>query len=313
MVDFQRMPVLDDPFIDLRIENCRNDQEVVDSCIDADGIIVAFYPIGRNIIEKLDRCKVIVRYGIGYDSVDIGAATEKGIVVCNIPDYCFPEVATHAMALILNAIRRITRFDRLVRNGKWEIELGNGIHRLSEMTLGIVGFGNIARQVAAYAKGFGFRMMTFDPYVTDKVCMECGVEQVSLETLLKMSDIVTLHVPSTEQTKHMINRDTIRLMKQDAILVNTSRGTLIDEKDLLIALKEGAFGAVCLDVLEKEPMTAENRDLLLYDRVTVTPHLSYVSEESKQSLMLKAQETLSLCLQGKRVRNIVNKDVLISG
>lgn len=278
---------------------CQNENDVINYGREADALIVQFVPINRKIIENLPKCKVIARYAIGLDIIDIKAATEKKIMVANVPDYCINEVADHALTLMLAITRKLGIALREVAKGNWNYAMTAPIRRYSEMSLGLISFGNIARNFASKAKIFGFKKIrVFDPYILNKEAYK-DYEFVSLNTLLKESDVISIHAPSTAETKHMINRDTLSMMKEGAFLINTSRGALIDEKALIEALKTGKLGGVGLDVLEDEKAILENQ-ILTFPNVIVTPHMAWYSVESIAELQRKvAEQVKQALLQGK--------------
>lgn len=285
---------------------CKTEDDVIKYAKDADALIVQFTPITRKIIENLPKCKVIVRYAIGLDIIDIQAATERKIMVANVPDYCINEVADQAMALMLALTRKIKIAAEEVARGNWSYQKAVPIKRFSEMTLGLVSFGNIARNFGGKAKALGFKKIrVFDPYIKD-TAQYPGYEFVSLPTLLQESDVVSIHAPATAETKHMINRETLAMMKDGAYLINTSRGALIDEKALVEALKKGKLGGVGLDVLETEKNVGDN-PLLKFDNVIITPHMSWYSIDSIAELQRKVAEQVKLALLEGKPKYWVNK------
>ncbi len=294
--------------IDFYEESCRNDEEVIEKCKDADGIMTILTKIHEGIFEKLEKCKVVVRYGIGYDAVDLQAAGKKDIVVCNIPSYCEQDVATHTLALILDLGRKITMFDRSVRRKEWNSNYGYPVHRMDRLTLGLIGFGGIARYTAQYAAPLGFKIITYDPFVTEDVCKAAGVTKVSFDELLGGSDIISVHVPLNADTKHLINKNTIAKMKQTAMVINTSRGPIIAQDDLFEALKNKRILAAGLDVLEIEPLA--HPYAMELDNLVITPHIGYNSIEATIDLHTKVAETACNVLKGEMPPNIVNKQYL---
>jgi D-3-phosphoglycerate dehydrogenase len=296
-------------FVDV---NVQNDEELLAHCKDADAVLVMLYKFPRQIVEQLEKCKVIVRYGIGYDNVDVEACSEKGIAVCNIPDYCFEEVAGHAAALALDCLRQVTLRDRHIRKGEWLFG-GAGkyqVRRFSTLTYGLCGFGHIARQTAQYMKGFGFDMIAYDPYLADEVFEQNGVRKVSMEELCKTADIISVHVPLSAETRYLINKDKFAMMKKGVIIVNTSRGPLINQSDLLDAMDAGIVKAAGLDVLETEPLTDLNDRIFQYENVVLTPHFAFHSEESFEELRDKVIASAVTVLRGEIPKNAVNKKAL---
>jgi len=284
----------------------KTEDDVIKYAKDADALIVQFTPITRKIIENLPKCKVIVRYAIGLDIIDIQAATERKIMVANVPDYCINEVADQAMALMLAVTRKVKAAAEEVARGNWSYQKAVPIKRFSEMDLGLISFGNIARNVGGKAKALGFKKIrVYDPYIKD-TAQYPGYEFASLPTLLKESDVVSIHAPATAETKHMFNRETFAMMKDGAYLINTSRGALIDEKALVEALKQGKLSGVGLDVLENEKNVGEN-PLLKFDNVILTPHMGWYSIDSIAELQRKAAEQVKLGLLEGKPKYWVNK------
>lgn len=293
---------------ELILAGCNTEEEVIEIVQDADGIINQYVPITRRVIESLKRCKVIVRYGVGVDNIDIEAATEHKVMVVNVPDFCIDEVSTHAMALILACARGIILLDRKIKKKKWDFTFAKPFFRTQGKILGLFGLGNIARSVAKKASGFGFKIIAYDPYISK---VEHGIELVKFSQLLSDSDFVSIHVPLTEETKHTIGEKELKMMKRTAYLINTSRGPLVDEQALYVALKEGWIAGAALDVMEKEPPDWGD-PLFTLENLIVTPHISFYSEESYVELKTKTAEAVLAVLKGERPRSVVNPQVLKS-
>lgn len=272
--------IMEDNGIECQICNCRTDDEVVAVAGDADGIGVIYYNMHADLIKRLPNCKLMVRYGVGYDCIDVEQATKQGIMVCNLPDYCMVDVATHTMALILDLARKTTMYDRYVRSGKWNDIYGYPTHRLDSMTLGFMGFGRLAQSTAKYAKAFEMKMIAYDPYLPDAVFEEMGVKKVSLDDLYGQADILSIHMPLTAETRHMINDEAVAKMKDGIMIVNTARGPIIDNEALYKGLKSGKIKAAGLDVIDGEPITDPNFPLFEFESVVVTQHSAYYSVES---------------------------------
>lgn len=284
--------------------------EVIKVCKDADGLIVQYTKITREIIENLEKCKVIARYGIGVDNIDVKAATELGIFVVNVPDYHIEEVSDHTVALLLASIRKLNLHDKAVKNGKWDYKLGKPIFRVRGKTLGLIGFGRIARRVAEKMKPFGVKIITYDPYVNAEITGKYGVKLVkSLEELLANSDFISIHVPLTNETYHMLSYREFGIMRDGVIIVNTARGPIIDERALIKALKEGKVAYAGLDVAEIEPIPKDS-PLLKFDNVIITPHAAWYSEESQKELQTKVARGVAEALSGKIPTYLVNPEVL---
>jgi D-3-phosphoglycerate dehydrogenase len=298
--------------INFRLGDSRTDDEILELCQDADAVMTVYQNLSGKVISNLDNCKVIVRYGIGFDNVDIEAATKKGIKVCNIPDYCMEEVATHTVSLILALTRNLKILNLNIGAGEWNDFSSSPSHRLTTQTLGLVGFGKIAREVAKYTKAFGFKQIAYDPFLPEEAFQTIGVEKVTLEKLFIESDFISLHLPLNEETRHIINKDSLCFMKNNTVIINTSRGPLINQDDLIDAIKKEQIGGAGLDVLEVEPLTDTSHELLSLKNVIVTPHIAYKSVESAALLHEKAAKTVCNVLAGEDVYNIVNKTVFIN-
>ena len=297
--------------IDFAVENCRSEEEIIEKCKDADAILTVYGKITKNVIQALQHCKVIVRFGIGVDIIDIEAATAKGIPVCNIPDYCIEEVATHAMALILSLERKVMLYNNSVRKGMWDSHAGYPVHRLSTQVIGFIGFGNIAREAAKYAKAFGFEVVTYDPYLSEEICKEHNARKVELDELYREADVISVHVPLTKDTEHLINKDGIAKMKDGVIIINTSRGPLVCEKDLIEGIKSGKIKAAGIDVSESEPIHDPNHELYQYENLIVTPHAAFDSVESLAEMFEKVALTAIKVINGEMPYNVVNKKQLL--
>ena len=281
-------------------------EERAKALLQADALMIREAPLPLEYIALLDKCQAIVRYGVGVDNVDLAAAKEKGIYVANVPDYGSEDVAEHALALLLAATRRITSRNTQVHAGQWNIGQAEPMYRLSGKVLGIVGFGRIARCLAAKASGIGFsRMLVCDPLLNDADAMAAGVENVTLEQLCQQADLISLHVPLSEKTRHLIGAEELALMKATAIVVNTSRGGLIDEIALYQALIENRLYAAGLDVFEQEPVRKDH-PLLTLPNVICTDHTAWFTEESVTELQRKAAQEVLRIFEGNKPLNWVN-------
>ncbi len=282
------------------------DDELVEAVRDADALLVCFAPVTKRVVEAARRCKVIARYGIGVDNVDVATATARGIVVTNVPDYCVEEVSDHTLALLLACARRVVWLDRTVRAGRWDARDAVPVRRLSGQTLGLVGFGKIPRLVAQKAQALGLRVLAFDPYVDPSAMRKLGVEPAGFRSLLERSDYVSLHTPLTPQTEGLIDEAALRWMKPTAYLINTARGRIVDERALVIALERGWIAGAALDVLPTEPPPPDH-PLRRLPNVVLTPHVAFYSEESLQELQRKAAEEVVRVLSGQSPRYPVNQ------
>jgi D-3-phosphoglycerate dehydrogenase len=296
---------------ELCIADCHTEDELIAACADADGILLNQAPMTARVIEALDRCRVISRYGIGYDNVDYLAAEQRGIWVTNVPGYCTEEVAEHALGLLLCAVRRIPLKDRGVRAGKWN--LNQPIRRMAGSVLGIVGFGATGRAFWEKVQGFGFsRILIADPHGGAKLRQGMAGEAVSFDRLIETADFISLHVPLNERTRHCINGETISRMKRGVILVNTSRGQVIDEAALSEALKTGHIGAAALDVFEQEPLGTDH-PLLSLENVILTDHSAYYSQEAVSALKTRTAMNAREVLEGRLPRTPVNRPLFPAG
>lgn len=272
----------------------------------ADAIMVREATVSRPMIEAMQQCRVIVRYGVGVDNIDSQAAKEKGIYVANVPDYGSEDVAEHALALLLAATRRIATRNRDVRDGQWGIGQREPMFRLAGKILGVVGFGQISRCFVQKASGFGFkRILVVDPLLTDEQASQAGVTRVNLDTLCREADFISLHAPLTPDTHHLIGEAELAKMKPSAVLVNTSRGGLIDEQALINALLQKRIFAAGLDVFESEPLSAKS-PLLQMDNTLCTDHTAWFTEESVVELQSKAAHEVRRAFEGEHPLNWVN-------
>src|SRR6267142_4510346 len=283
-------------------------ESVMKLAADADAVLVTYAKINADMIRQMKKVRIISRFGIGVDNVDLDAATQQGIVVTKVPDYCIDEVSDHAMALLLAAVRKIPMAIDQVHSGTWKMPNVVPIHRLRGSVLGLVGFGRIPQLVAPKAKAFGMRVVAFDPYVPADAFRNLGVEQVDFAQLLHMSDYVSIHTPLLPETRGLFNAEAFRKMKPGAVIVNTSRGPVVDEAALAHALDVGQLAGAALDVLEKEPPTSS--PLFGRNNVILTPHTSFYSVEALEELQTKAAEEVVRVLSGQAPRNPVNPDVL---
>ena len=269
---------------------------------DAEVLCVQYAVVDGDLLDRTPRCRGVVRYGVGYDSVDVEAATARGVWVVNVPDYGTAEVADHALALILGLLRGVTRLDRAVRGGDWDFEAGGELRRLSELTLGVVGCGRIGSAVVERAAAFGFSVLGTDVRAG---AVRPPAAPVPLAELLERSDVVTLHAPLDETTRHLIDADALARMRPGAFLVNTARGGLADGAAVLAALEAGRLAGAALDVLEAEPPA--DLDLVSHPRVIATPHAAWFSRESMLQLKREVAREALRVLAGERPRSPVNQ------
>jgi D-3-phosphoglycerate dehydrogenase len=287
------------------------EDEFIEAAHDADAIIAKGVRISKYIIDSLKQCKVIALGSVGADSVDVAAATARHIPVTNVPDTFIEEVADHVMMLILATFRRLTTMDKFVRAGRWREgrPLLSQFPRLMGQTLGFISFGHVARATAVRARAFGVHMLAYDPYIEELVITQYGVEPVGFSELLQRSDIVSMHAPSTPEAYHLMTEDHFRLMKPEAIFINTSRGATVDEPALIKALQEGWVAAAGIDVFEQEPPDPSN-PLLRMDNVILTPHVASASARMDPERRRRVGHEIALVLTGRWPRSCVNPSVL---
>ncbi|MDR1936115.1 MAG: C-terminal binding protein, partial [Candidatus Accumulibacter sp.] len=259
----------------------------------------------RRVLEKLPRCKVIARYGVGVDTIDLRAAADLGIVVSNVPDYGTQEVSDHALTLMLCLTRKVPQANAQVKGGQWDFRLTHPVYRLQTQTIGIVGIGRIGKALAHKTHALGMKVLACDPYA-DPASLPDYVSLASLEDVLRQSDVVSLHCPLTEETRHLLDERRLRLMKPTAYLVNTARGHIVDEAALDRMLGDQKLAGAAMDVLAKEPGAAAH-PLFRHDNFYCTPHMAWHSEESAQELKRKAAEEVRRVLNGEAPWYQVNK------
>jgi D-3-phosphoglycerate dehydrogenase len=284
----------------------REPQQLIGLVKDADFVITQFAPVNAAVIAAMQKCKVIVRYGIGVDNVDLNAAAAKGIPVCNVPDYCIDEVADHALAMILDLTRKITANAAKVRAGGWGLAVPlQALFVLKSMTVGIVGFGRIGREVANRLRPFKCQVLVSDPAVDAATIQAAGCTPAALAELLRSSDLLTLHCPSNPTTQYMINAQSISTMKPGAMLVNTSRGTLVKTDDLAAALQSGRLSAAALDVTDPEPIPPDH-PIARLDHCIINSHIASASPQSVRKLRTDAATIVARAFRGEKLPNIVN-------
>jgi D-3-phosphoglycerate dehydrogenase len=296
--------------------NCQNEDEVAEVVADADAVITGPVEVREKAIARMTKCKIISTLGVGFDRVNLEVAGEKGIYVCNVPDYCVNEVADHTIGLLLAINRKLVTLNNAAKKGLWfsllPTDISTPVMRLKEKTLGIIGLGRIGTAVAIRAKALGLRVLFYDPYVKRGIEDSLKLDRLdSLETLLENSDVVSIHTPLTDETFHMIQEEQFKRMKKTAFIINTARGKIIDKNALLKALEEQWIEGAALDVLEQEPPTPSD-PLLSFDNVLITPHRAFYSEDSIVDVRRKASINVLRVLQGKKPFYIVNEEFLRS-
>ncbi|MGX8712022.1 MAG: C-terminal binding protein [bacterium] len=302
----QETKIITESGAQLQACHLKTEEEIIAAVRDADAVIVQYAVITRKIIDHMQNCKMIIKYGIGVNNIDSAAATEKGIYVCNVPDYGVDEVSNHAIALLLALAKKLPVITKALRGGDWGYTSTVPLFRLAGSTLGLVGLGRIPSLVAKKMSGFGMRILAFDPYMTPEAARERGAELVDFETLCRESDFISIHCPLTDSTTHLFDEKAFALMKKTAFLINTARGPVIDEQALIQALKSGKIAGAGLDVFESEPISQES-ELLRMDNVIATPHCAWYSEEAISTLQRKVAEEVVNVLGGNPPFNRTNK------
>ena len=297
-------------------QQCATDNEFIAFAKDANAIITvgSIRPVPRKVIENLEQCRLISNTQIGYDSIDTTAATERGILVTNVPDYCVEEVSDHAMALILACTRKIVRLDKAVKKGQWGLSGDNidiqsqiwpKMSQLQGQTLGLLGLGKVSRALTPKAQGFQLRVIAYDPYVLPEAAQQIGVEMVDWKRLLRESDFFSIHATLTPETRHIMNAEAFKEMKATACLINTARGGFVDEAALYQALKEGKIAMAALDVTDPEPPDPQS-PLLAMDNVISTAHSAFFSPSSEAERWHRPVEEVARVMRGEWPRSLVN-------
>jgi D-3-phosphoglycerate dehydrogenase / 2-oxoglutarate reductase len=290
------------------------EDDVAELCRDADAVLNVRAPVTRRAIAAMERCRIIVRYGIGVDSIDIPAATERGILVANVPDYCLDEVSDHALALLLMLGRQVMSSISLAREGTWSVSKMPPVQRLRGQTCGLFGCGRIGSLLAGKVAALGMRLIVHDPYMSEARAREMGAELVPFDALLARADFISLHAPLTDETRHVFGAAAFAKMKPAAFVINTARGGLIDEAALLAALDAGQISGAGLDVMESETTVTPLRTALVqHPKIIVTAHTAWLSREARQTLQLRAIEQALACLRGEIPYGLINRAVLQQG
>ncbi len=287
-----------------------SEDQVAELCRDADAVLNVRAPVTRRAIAAMERCRVIVRYGIGVDTIDIPAATERGILVANVPDYCLDEVSDHALTLLLMLSRQIAPSIGLARENQWSVSTMPPVHRLRGQTCGLFGCGRIGSLLAGKVAALGMRVIVHDPYMSEQRAREMGAELVTLDALLARADFISVHAPLTEETRHIFGAAAFAKMKPTASIINTARGGLIDETALLAALDAGRLYGAGLDVMESETAVTPVRTALVqHPKIIVTAHTAWLSQEARATLQLRAVEQALACLRGEIPYGLINREV----
>jgi len=287
-----------------------NEEQVAELCRDADGVLNARAPVTRRAIAAMEHCRIIVRYGIGVDTIDVAAATERGIFVANVPDYCLDEVSDHALALLLMLSRQMIPSIALAREDMWPVAKMPPLRRLRGQTCGLVGCGRIGSLLAGKVSALGMRVIIHDPYLSEERARDMGAELVSLDALLARADFISLHAPLTGETRNLFDAAAFSKMKKTASIVNTARGGLIDEAALLAALDAGQISGAGLDVVESETaVTPVRTALVIHPKMIVTAHTAWLSQQARATLQLRAIEQALACLRGETPYGLINREL----
>lgn len=302
--------VADSAGVELVLAHCRTEDEVIAAAAGADAIVVQYAPITDRVLAALPRLKAIGRYGVGVDTLDVPAATARGVAVCNVPDYGTEDVSDHAIALAVSLARGIVRLDRGVRRGQSSLLPVQPLHRMATRVFGVVGLGLIGAATGRKARGLGYDVIGFDPLEEEGTTTADGIAVVGFEALIARADVVSLHVPLNRHTHHLINADVLARMKPGAVLVNTCRGGVVDTAAVADALASGQLYGAGLDVFEEEPLPLEH-PLIECENAVLTPHAAWYSEESYTELKRRTLENVIEVCAGRTPRNILNAKVLV--
>lgn len=296
--------------LDVELLDCqyKDPKDILKVAKDADALIIQYAKMPRELVEQLDKCKVIARYATGFDGIDLEACTEKGIYVCNVSDYCREEVSTYALSLLLEMATRVGKHNAWTHQGNW-FGMPGKQHSLKHQVIGVVSFGRIARSYIDKIKPLCDNIWVYDAYVEPDAILQYGAVPKTLDEIYAGADYISLHCPLTEETRHLINKDAFRKMKKSAVLINVARGAVVSEEDLVWALENGEIAGAALDVLEQEPPEKDN-PLFKFENVIISPHSAWYSEESQAVLQRTPAEDVVRVLKGQLPLNLVNKEIL---
>lgn len=286
-----------------------DESALIELCSDADAILAGRAHITERVLAAMKRCRVIVRYGIGIETIDVNAATDHGIMVANVPDYCIDEVSDHALALLLMLSRQILPALAIAKRGPWSVAGISSLRRLRGSVCGLFGFGRIGSLLAKKTAALGMEVVVFDPYLSDQKASDLNVERISFDQLLKRSDFISLHAPLTDETRHAFGRDAFLTMKKSSYLINTARGGLIDEPALIAALEAGDIAGAAMDVIDAPFSTQQGMALIQNPKTIVTPHSAWLSEEAREAMQAGAIRQVVDCLKGAAPYGLINTTV----
>ncbi len=294
----------------LILAKCHSEDDLIEQCQDANALLIRQTPVTEKTFKSLKNLRIISRYGIGYDNIDVKAATKHNVLVTIVPDYCVQEVADHTIALLFSAIRRIPMRDRVVRKGFWDISSAFPVHRTDRSIMGFVGYGKTAREVRKRLSGFPFRFVAYDPYQKAEIFRQDNTMRLDFMKLVMVSHFISIHAPLTDETRHLFNDKIFRMMRKEAILVNTSRGGIVDQEALVEALVKGYICGAALDVYEDEPLPPSH-PLCSLNNVILSDHAAWYSEESLTQLQREAALEVVRVMRGLVPKNPVNPEVTI--
>jgi D-3-phosphoglycerate dehydrogenase len=289
---------------DVVVGSAETEEELIDLADGADGLVVQYAEVTESVLDALPDLRIVSRYGIGVDNVDVGAASDRNVAVSNVPSYCEEEVATHALSLLCTLARKTAQYDKAVKSGTWDWKIGRPIESLTGKTVGFAAFGKIPRTFVELTEGLDFEYVTYDPYLDEEDVADDPVDLVDFETLLSESDIISIHAPLVDETHHMFDEEAFERMDSSAFLLNTARGPIVDEDALYDALRADEIAGAGLDVMEEEP--THDSPLFERDDVVVTPHVAWYSESSSGKLRRRAAENVTKYLQGDSPHGFVN-------
>lgn len=290
--------------------HCTNKSELLQVCEETTVLINEYLkPIDAEVMDAMPGCKAIVRTGIGIDTIDSQAASKRGIMIVNIPAYCLDEVSDHTLSLALALIRKLRQYDESIRHGAWDFKVGKPIERIRGQILGVIGYGKVSRRLRPKAEAFGFRFVANDPYIDPYIAKADGVDLLSLEELLAISDVVSVHCPLNDETISLLGENEFRKMKPSAVLLNTARGPIVQHDALVRALLEGQIAGAGIDVQEREPLPS-NSALNNMNNVILTPHVAWYSEGSQTELLSSVGEETIRIIRGEKPLSVVNINTL---
>lgn len=294
--------------VDLQDYQYKDKENILRVAKDADALIIQYAKMPRDLIEELDNCKVIARYATGYDGIDLEACTEKGIYVCNVSDYCREEVSTYALSLLLEMSTRVGKHNAWTHQGNW-FGMPGKQHSLRNQVIGVISFGRIAKSYVEKIKPLCDNIWVYSAHADEETILQYGAVPKTLDEIYEGADYISLHCPLTENTRHMIDKEAFKKMKNTAVLINVARGAVVCEEDLIWALQNYEIAGAALDVLEQEPPEKDN-PLFELDNVIISPHCAWYSEESQAVLQRTPAEDIVRVLSGELPLNLVNKDIL---